>query len=99
MLQLGAHRSAHHANFGGHPQLAAEFFADAVHIEINAAGWLGDKINGAQFQRLQGNVGAFARLRADDDNRPRIGRHDEFGRLQTVHVRHVDIHGDNVGLE
>ena len=51
---------SHDANFGSHANFADQIFADTLHVEIDAAGRLGDKFNGTKFESLQGAGGAFA---------------------------------------
>src|SRR5882724_6866396 len=91
--------AVHHADLGGYLELAAQFFFDRAHVQINAAGRLGHKINRAQFQRFQCDVRTFARLRAHNQDRPGIAGHDDLSGLKTIHVRHVDVHTDDVRLK
>ncbi len=100
-LQSGSEKrsGANHANFRGHANFAQQFFLDAVHVEVDRAGRFCNEFDCAEFQCLQGAGSPFARFRTDDDDRPRIRGHDLRGGLQAVHVRHVDVHGDDIGLE
>src|SRR5581483_2838864 len=104
--ELGAGRlagagafGADHADFRGHADFSDKFVFDAVHVQINAARRLGDKLDGAEFESAQGAGGALARFRTDDNDGTRIGGHDLRGGLQAVHVRHVDVHGDDIGFK
>src|SRR5207253_1333033 len=90
MSQLGARGGPYHAHFRSYAQLAHEFVTHAAHVEIDAAAWLGYKINGSQFECLKSDLRTFARFRADDNDWPRIGGHDLLGCLQAVKMGHVD---------
>ena len=94
-----ARGGANDAHLGGHFYFAKEFFADALHVEVNGAGGFADKFDSAEFESFEGAGCAFARFGADDDNGPRVGGHDLRRSLQTVHVRHVDVHRDDIGPE
>ena len=94
-----ARGGTHDANFGGHADFAQELFFHALHVEIDAAAGLGYEVDGAEFESFQRAGSAFLAFRADDDDGPRIVGHYVGGGLEAVHVRHVQVHGDDVGLE
>ena len=101
VLQSGhePRRRANNADLRGHAHFAQKIFADALHVEVDAARRLRDKINRAELERFQSAVGPFARFGADDDDGPRIRRHDLRGGLEPINVGHVDVHRDDIGLE
>ena len=94
-----ARRGADHADFGGHAHFAKKIVLHALHVEVDAAGWLGDEFDGAEFESFQRAGCAFAGFRADDDDGARVGGHDLRGGLQTIDVGHVDVHGDDIRLQ
>src|SRR6202030_3515533 len=94
-----AGRGADDANLGSHAHFAQEIVLDGVHVEVDAAGRLGDKLDGAEFESFKGAGRAVFGFGADDDDGARIGGHDVRGGLQAVHVGHIDVHGDYIGLE
>jgi hypothetical protein len=100
-LQCGgkARSGTNDANLSGHFHFAEKLFADRLHVEINAAGRFGNEFDCAELQSLESAGRAFFRFGADDDDGARIGGHDLRGSLQTVHVRHVDVHRDDIGLK
>ena len=90
---------AHDANLGRDFDLAEQFVANALHVEIDAVSGLRHKIDGAEFQGAQRRLSPVARLRADDHDGPRLGRHDLLGHFQPAFPGHVDVHGDDVGIQ
>ena len=60
---------------------------------------LGHEIDGADFQRLERHLGAALGQRRDHDHRHRPQRHDLAQERQAVHVRHLDVERDHVGIE
>ena len=79
--------------------LCAGVFFHALHVQIDAAGRLGDEFDGAEFEGIQRSRSAFAGFRADNDDGARVGGHDLRGGLKSVDVGHVDVHGDDVRLQ
>src|SRR5215469_5302592 len=75
------HSRPHHPYLGRHAYFAEQFILDALHVEVNAAAGLGDKLDCAQFEGLQRAGRAFFAFRADNDNRTRTVRHDMSGSL------------------
>jgi len=55
--------------------------------------------DGAQAQRLQGGLRSFFRQRRNHDDGLRLGDHDVGQARDPIHFRHVDIEGDNIGIE
>src|SRR5579883_1372933 len=98
-LRGKARGGAHDANLCCDAYFAQELVLDALHVEIDAAGRFGDKIDGAELKGLQCAGRAFLAFGADDDDGPRVGGHDLRGGLQAVHVRHVQVHGNDVRLQ
>ena len=90
-------RGTHYANLRGHFELTSQFVAHAAHIQIDTAGRFGNEINCAQLERSQSARSPFSRFRTHDDDRSGMLRHDHFGGLQAIDVRHIDVHGDYVG--
>ncbi len=86
-------------HFRGHAHFAQQLFLHVLHVQVDAAGGFADKFDGAEFQRFKRAGRAFPRFRTDDHDGLGIRGHDLRGGLQTIHVRHVDVHGDDVWLE
>ena len=89
-LDPGAGRGAHLGDQLG-PQL--------VDVQRDGALGLGDEVDRAQPQGLEGRVGAFRGERRHHDHRAGMLDHDAVEAGQPVHLRHVDVEGDDVGRE
>ena len=70
-----------------------------VDLQRNGAARLGDKIDGAKFDRLQGGLGAFRGQRRDHHHRTRRLDHDLAKAGQAIHAGHLDIERDNLRIE
>ena len=92
---------------GEHLDAGDELLADAVHRLADAAdvGRLGDVVVGAGGEGVEGRGGTALGQRAEHDDRhaavlaPTDTAADRADRLDAVHLRHLDVHGDQVGLE
>src|ERR1700677_2017636 len=60
---------------------------------------LGDKVDRAESQRLEGGVSARLGMGAEQDHRQRCAAHDEAQRLHAIHARHFQIERNHVGPE
>ena len=60
---------------------------------------LGDKVDGADFQRFQRGLRARLREGGEHHHRHRPQRHDLAQEGETVHLRHLDVERDDVGIE
>ncbi len=59
----------------------------------------GDEVDGAGGQGLEGLGGALLRVRREHDHGERSLRQDRPHGFGAVHARHVEVHGDHVGLQ
>jgi hypothetical protein len=64
-----------------------------------AGQWLADAVESADLERRQGGLGAALRQRGHHDHRHRPELHDLVEKLDAVHVRHLDVESDHIGVE
>jgi hypothetical protein len=57
------------------------------------------EVHGPQLQAAQGDLGAFLRLRREEEHRRRAVGHDAPQGLQAVHARHLDVERHHVRPE
>jgi hypothetical protein len=62
-------------------------------------GGLAHAVDRAQLQRAQGHLGPGLGQAGDHDHRHRPQAHDLLEELDAVHVRHLDVEGDDVGVQ
>ena len=60
---------------------------------------LGDEVDGADFERLERDLGARLGQRGEHHHRHRPQRHDLAQERHAVHVRHLDVERDDIGIE
>ena len=87
----------YHADVGEDLHLALDFSADALQVGPVPGLGLLDDLERTQVERIERASHALAvNRRRDDEDRRRRERHDALGRLEPVHLGHVDVHGDQV---
>jgi hypothetical protein len=64
-----------------------------------AGQWLADAVESADLERRQGGLGAALGQGRHHDHRHRPELHDLFEKLDAVHVRHLDVESDHIGIE
>ena len=89
-LKLGARGRAH---------LGDEQRPEHLHMQRNRAFGLGHEIHRAQTQRLQRRVRALARQRRHHHDGAGALDHDAVEAGQAIHIRHMDIERDDIGLD
>ena len=62
-------------------------------------GRLGHEVDGAESQRIEGDVGTQLRQRGAHDHRDRPQAHQIGEERETVHARHLDIQCQDIGVE
>src|ERR1700676_182771 len=94
----GRRESASHDAFGDF-----DFIDESVSDGFKTAGGgidgLGDEVDGAESESLERGVGAFFRMSAEENDGQRSAAHDEAESFHAVHAGHLEIEGDDVGLE
>src|SRR3984885_5158575 len=96
---LGQSQRAPNARIGRGPNLFHQHGPQSVDLQRNGAARLGNKINGAKFDRLQGCLGAFRGQRGNHHHRARRLDHDLAKAGQAIHARHLDIERDHLRIE
>ena len=89
-----------------YPQATLDVFEEKVAAtehpdgldELFRAGRLEQEARGAGGEGLEEEVVAVEG-REDEDRRPGARRHERAGRLDPVHVRHLDVHADHVRIQ
>ena len=66
---------------------------------VEASSGLAMKSTAPRAKCFEGRVGAFFRMRAEENDGKRSAAHDQAQGLHAVHARHFEIEGDDVGLE
>ena len=70
-----------------------------VDAQRDRACGLRHEVDGAEPQRFQRRLGALRGQRGHHDDRARALDHDAVETVEAVHLRHVDVERDDVGLE
>jgi hypothetical protein len=94
---LGAGQQADHAEAADHADLGEQVVLDGAQVGADVAAGLGDEVHGAELERAE-HVVAFAVAR-DDDDRQRALAHQQAEEREAVHLRHLEVEGDDVGHE
>lgn len=98
-IEAAGEARSRHAGTGGSLDLADEFVLDFEDVEVIVAELLGDAVEGAEFERFEGIFGTAAGERAYDDDWERRFGHDALEGFQAGQAGHIDVEGNDVGLE
>jgi len=79
--------------------LADKFVLDFDDVKGTAAETLGEAVEGSQFQRFESGLRSFLSHGTDHDDGPGGIVHDPLEDFEAAETGHVDIEGDDVGLE
>jgi hypothetical protein len=92
-------RCRFHLRAGGDANLVADFLAIALQHRDIVGPRLGQEVDGAQFEGLQGDFGAGRGQGRNHDHRHRSQAHKPVQELEAVHARHFHVQGQDVGIE
>jgi hypothetical protein len=84
---------------GGRLDLLQDLQAKRVQALPEPCGRLGDEVAGAELQGTKRGIRAARRQGRDHDHRHRPERHHLFEKGEAVHMRHLDVQGQNVRIE
>jgi hypothetical protein len=73
--------------------------SEKASMAVTPAPGLATAVDGAQFQGLQRDLGAGLGQGRDHDHRHRPQPHDLLEELQPVHIGHLDVESDDVGVQ
>ena len=99
LLAAGGPRRERPRGAGRGLHLALQLVGQIGQTIGKVGGRLGDEIDCADFKRLERGFGATLRQRRNHHHRHRPQRHDLAQERQPVHVRHLDVERDDVGIE
>ena len=87
---LGARSRAH---------LLGDLLRVLAHAALDIELGLGDEVDRAELERAQRDLRARVGQRRDHDDRHRPQAHELFEKAQAVHLRHLDVERNDVGIE
>src|SRR6185437_10737135 len=83
----------------GSLDLKGELPGDLLQVSRRSVIGFGDKIECSERERLQRSLGAFARMRTEDNNGQTVPACDFAEHCDSVHSRHFQIECHDMGLE
>jgi hypothetical protein len=104
LRQLGAGRrcmqgARFEARARGAADLVGDEFGVLAHPGLDRDLRLGDEVHRAEFQRAHGDLGAALGQRGHHQHRHRAQAHQFFEEVEAVHLRHLDVEREDVGID